>query len=352
MQKDFTQKLFRWYSLNKRNLPWLGSNNPYLVWLSEVILQQTRVEQGLDYFLKFKKKYPTIKKLANAEPDEVMKMWEGLGYYSRARNMHSTAKTIDNELNGVFPSAYDELLKLKGIGTYTAHAILSYAYKQPYAVVDGNVLRIFSRFYGINEAVDTPNGKNIIQAKANLLLDKNAPDIFNQALMDFGSLVCKPKNPDCINCPFNNKCVAFKEDQTAYYPIKSKKIKQKVRYFHFFLITDTRNLLLTQRTDKDIWKNLYQFPVITTENPARLTEVMNHPDFKALNLNNNMRIIESTMYKQQLTHQKLLCRFYIFEVNDLEKIELPDTFIIDFKQLKKYAFPGVIRDFLKNNEYF
>jgi len=352
MQKYFTQKLFRWYNLNKRNLPWLGSKNPYLVWLSEVILQQTRVEQGLDYFLKFKKKYPNVKKLANANADELMKMWEGLGYYSRARNMHSTAKVVDTELNGVFPSNYNDLIKLKGIGKYTAHAILAYAFKKPFAVVDGNVLRILARFYGIHEAVDSPVGKTIIQEKADSLLDKTAPDLFNQAMMDFGALVCKPKSPDCGNCPVNTKCIAFKEEQQAYYPIKAKKIKQKIRYFHFFIITDTRNVLLTQRTEKDIWKNLFQFPLITTEKTADLITIASMLEYKALNLINPVSIIESDIYKQQLTHQKLFCKFYIFEVDNIEKIVVPGALIVSFGQLKKYAFPGVIRDFLKNNDYF
>ncbi len=352
MQKYFTQKLFRWYSSNKRNLPWLGSNNPYLVWLSEVILQQTRVEQGLDYFLKFKKKYPTVKKLANANADEVMKMWEGLGYYSRARNMHSTAKVVDNELNGVFPDNYNDLLKLKGVGKYTAHAILAYAFKQPFAVVDGNVLRILARFYGMHEPVDTPNGKAIIQAKADSLLDKTAPDLFNQAMMDFGSLVCKPKNPDCPNCPVNGRCIAFKEEQQANYPIKSKKVKQQTRYFHFLVITDTRSVILVQRTEKDIWKNLFQFPLIITEKSAELPEIISTPGFHALNLKNQIRIVESHIYKQQLTHQKLFCKFYIFELDNLKNTGVPNALTVGFSQLKKYAFPGVIRDFLKNNDYF
>ncbi|HRG85853.1 MAG TPA: A/G-specific adenine glycosylase, partial [Chitinophagales bacterium] len=196
MRKTFTQKLFRWYSLYKRNLPWIGSNDPYKVWLSEVILQQTRVEQGLSYYQKFVKKYPDIQQLANSPHDEVMKMWEGLGYYSRARNMHSTAKQVVEELNGRFPDTYEGLIQLKGIGQYTAHAILSYAYKKPFAVVDGNVLRVLARYFGIREAIDTPKGKSLIQQQADSLLDKKEPDVFNQAMMDFGALICKPRQPD------------------------------------------------------------------------------------------------------------------------------------------------------------
>lgn len=352
MRNQFTQKLFRWYNLYQRNLPWIGSNDPYLVWLSEVILQQTRVEQGLAYFLKFQKKYPTVQHLAKSPSEEVLKMWEGLGYYSRARNMHSTAKSIVNELDGKFPDTFEGLIQLKGIGTYTAHAILSYAYKKPFAVVDGNVLRVLSRYFGIREPVDTPLGKAIIQQKANDLLDHKNAATFNQAMMDFGSLVCKPRQPDCPNCPFNKSCVAFSEDMTGSYPFKSKKTVKKNRYFHFLILRDGKKVLLEQRTGNDIWKSLFQFPLIETPKQANLSEIMQLPEYKALSIKKPFHIVESNVFKQQLTHQTLWCRFYIIDIGNFKQIQRKDSIQVSFKDFSDFTFPGVIRDFLKKNDYF
>jgi A/G-specific adenine glycosylase len=352
MRKQFTQKLFRWYNQYKRNLPWIGSNNPYEVWLSEVILQQTRVEQGLAYFVKFLKKYPTVAHLARASEDDVLKMWEGLGYYSRARNMHSTAKRIVNEFDSVFPTTFESLIQLKGIGVYTAQAILSYAYKQPYAVVDGNVLRILSRFYGIREPIDSNLGKTTIQQKADALLDTAAPDKFNQAMMDFGSLVCTPQRPDCANCPVQKLCTAYAEDNVAKYPVKSKKTKKQHRYFHFFVLRDGKQVLIEQRKGSDIWKNLYQFPVIETSKASNLSELMELPDYKAFKIKKPLKIIETDIFKQQLTHRTLHCRFYIFDLKSLHGISCNEAVAVPFSALKMYAFPGVIRDFLNFNEYF
>lgn len=352
MPNTFTQKLFRWYSLNKRNLPWLGSNNPYLVWLSEIILQQTRVEQGMAYYLKFCKKYPTVKKFALAKEDEVLKMWEGLGYYSRARNMISTAKQIENELNGVFPDSYEGLIQLKGIGKYTAHAILSYAYNKPFAVVDGNVLRTLSRYYAISEPIDTPTGKSLIQQKADKLLDKENPAVFNQAMMDFGSLVCKPKNPDCANCPLSTNCKANQQGQPTLYPIKSKKINRQTRYFNFIILHDNKSVIIIQRNTNDIWKGLYQFPLIITEKPCDSKTLSDMKAFLNLGIINPKTVIETNVFTQQLTHQKLICKFFIYELKSLKKLTIENAIKIDFNNLNKYAFPGVIRTFLQNNMYF
>ena len=352
MRKTFTQKLFRWYSLYKRNLPWIGSNDPYKVWLSEVILQQTRVEQGLSYYQKFVKKYPDIQQLANAPHDEVMKMWEGLGYYSRARNMHSTAKQVVEELNSSFPDTYEGLIQLKGIGQYTAHAILSYAYKKPFAVVDGNVLRVLARYFGIREPIDTPKGKTLIQQHADSLLDKKEPDVFNQAMMDFGALICKPRQPDCENCPLQKSCAGYQQELTDILPVKSKKIKRQTRYLHFFVFRAGEKILVEQRIANDIWKNLYQFPVIETTKNVSSKSLMESEDYQAFRIKNPLPVITSPIFKQQLTHQQLICRLYIFDLKSIDKIKRSGVKQVTFTQLKQLAFPGVIRDFLKINDYF
>ena len=219
----FTKNLMAWFATNHRPMPWKGEKNPYLIWLSEIILQQTRVEQGLPYFLKFKENYPTVTDLANAPEDEVMRMWQGLGYYSRARNLHFTAKHIAYDLNGVFPKTYVEILKLKGVGTYTAAAIASFAYDLPNAVVDGNVYRVLARYFGIETPIDSTIGKKEFTKLAYELLDNKRPADYNQAIMDFGATQCKPKKPNCINCPLNQKCIGFNTQKIDTLPIKTKK---------------------------------------------------------------------------------------------------------------------------------
>ena len=262
---NFSQKLLKWYKINQRNLPWRDVDDPYKIWLSEIILQQTRVQQGMPYYEKFILTFPTVYDLAKASEDEILKLWEGLGYYSRARNMHFTAKYIVEELHGKFPNNYADLLKLKGVGNYTAAAIASFAFKEAVAAVDGNVYRVLARIFGIKDDIMSNQAKKIFQSLANELIPKNQPDIFNQAMMDLGSMVCKPKQPLCETCFMQEECFAFRHDEIVNLPVKSKKIKVKKRFFHFLLLENAdKNIVIEQRSDNDIWKNLYQFPLIET----------------------------------------------------------------------------------------
>ena len=240
----FTKKLLEWYAQNDRPMPWKGIKNPYFIWLSEVILQQTRVEQGLPYYLKFIKKYPTINSLAKAPEDEILKLWEGLGYYSRARNLHAAAKEIVVNYNGIFPTTYEEILKLKGVGEYTASAIASFAYDLPRAVIDGNVYRVLTRFFGIHTPVDTSKGKKKIRLLADCLLETQKPALYNQAIMDFGAIQCTPKTPECSVCTLKNACTGYGLKKVNTYPVKSKKIKKRKRHFYYLVLKQGSKLLL------------------------------------------------------------------------------------------------------------
>ncbi|MBL4704506.1 MAG: A/G-specific adenine glycosylase, partial [Flavobacteriales bacterium] len=259
---NFNSKIISWYTVHKRDLPWRKTKNPYKIWLSEIILQQTRIDQGTSYYLKFEAHYPTINDLANASEDEVLKDWQGLGYYSRARNLHGTAKHIVNELGGEFPNTYQEILKLKGVGDYTASAIASFCFGESEAVVDGNVYRVLSRYFGIETPIDSGKGKKEFKQLANQLICTENPSTFNQGIMEFGALQCKPKSPDCSQCPFQSSCVAYAKDKVGLLPIKEKKLKQRNRFFDYFLFLDNQQTILQQRTQKDIWQQLYEFPMI------------------------------------------------------------------------------------------
>ena len=267
----FTTHLLQWASQHERHLPWKESKNPYYIWLSEIILQQTRVEQGLPYYLKFVEHYPTVFDLANATEDEVLKDWEGLGYYSRARNLHAAAKYIATELDGHFPDTYDSILKLKGVGPYTAAAIASFAFQLPYAVVDGNVYRVLSRFFGMDTPIDSTIGKKQFANLAQQLLDPTKPDVYNQAIMDFGATWCTPKQAKCNKCPLSEQCAAFQTNRVEKYPIKQKKLKKRTRYFHYLIFNYSGQTWIEKRAGKDIWQGLYQFPLI--ELPKSTTDL-------------------------------------------------------------------------------
>lgn len=352
MATGFSKLLLEWHSGHQRNMPWVGSKDPYFVWLSEIILQQTRVEQGTPYYLAFIKKYPTVRHLASAPRDEVMKMWEGLGYYSRAVNMHSTAQQVTDEFNGVFPDDFATLIKLKGIGSYTAHAILSYAFGQPYAVADGNVLRILSRYYGINDPVDLPEGKNRITALAQRLLDKKNPGAFNQAMMDMGATVCKPAAPLCSECPFRKQCVAFRTGTVELFPVKAKKTARTSRSFHFLVFYDGKNTILQQRTGKDIWHQLYQFPAVESKVLMTEKKLKADPVFKEWTAGFKGEMQTGEVFQQQLTHRNITARFYFFRVQSVKPYCRPGSVVTPVNALKDYSFPGVIRNFLKRNMYF
>ncbi len=273
---DFKEVLNTWYVENKRKLPWRGIKNPYKIWVSEIILQQTQVVQGLSYYKKFIQLFPDVKQLASASEAEVLNAWQGLGYYSRARNLHFAAKQIVNEYSGIFPDTYKGVLSLKGVGDYTASAISSIAFGLPHAVVDGNVYRFLSRLYGIHTPIDTSAGAKEFKALAQKLLDKKQPGEHNQAVMEFGAMVCRPKNPDCEHCVFIKSCAAFADSTVFELPVKAKKTKVKSRYFYYFLNDDMNNIYLQKRKNKDIWQGLYELPLLETQkkiSPAKLQEV-------------------------------------------------------------------------------
>lgn len=329
----FSESLIVWYTKNKRELPWRNTKEPYFIWLSEIILQQTRVDQGMDYYLKFCKEFPTIQKLSEATEEKVMKLWQGLGYYSRARNLHATAIHIVRNLDGKFPDSHDEIIKLKGIGPYTAAAIASISFNQPCAVVDGNVYRVLARVFGITTPIDSSAGKKEFYELANELLDKKYPALFNQAIMEFGATYCKPSNPDCPNCIFSSICLAFHKKKVDQLPVKEKTTKVRNRYFNYFLIHHKNTILIKKRSGKDIWKNLYDFPLIETSRELKKTELMKTKEWRRLFMPNqintpknkkkvlinskpiyNINSVSKT-YKHILSHQHIFARFWKIKVN-------------------------------------
>lgn len=345
---SFTNKLLRWHKNVWRPLPWKGERDPYLIWLSEIILQQTRVEYGKQYFEAFKNAFPTVQDLASASEDEVLKLWQGLGYYSRARNLHFSAQYIVNELNGTFPNTYEEILKLKGVGPYTASAIASFAFQLPHAVVDGNVYRVLSRYYGIEEPIDTTKGKKYFTELANELLDAEQPDVFNQALMDFGALQCKPSAPKCDDCPFNSQCVAYREQKVDKLPVKSKRQQHKHRYFNYLIFDDGEFTYLQKRSSQDIWKNLYEFPLLETNEPptsfASLEQSIKR-HFLSYDYS-NLQMSNANLYHQTLSHQKIHARFFEIPLPSRHQITKDDLIQVRKDHLDSFAFPRVISWYL------
>lgn len=343
-----------WYATSHRPMPWKGEKNPYLIWLSEVILQQTRVEQGLPYFEKFKQAYPSVHDLANAPEDEVMKLWEGLGYYSRARNMHATAQFIAEELKGIFPNTYEGILTLKGVGPYTAAAIASFAYDLPHAVVDGNVFRVLARFFGIDTPSDSTAGKKLFKELAQQTLDTTQPGKYNQAIMDFGATQCTPALPNCPSCPLKTACYAFQHQLVDKLPVKTKSITKKARFFHYLIIQSGEHTLLQKRTAKDIWQNLYEFPLI--ELPALVTETAQLTESAVWQRWIGTKPFEVTRiskpFRQTLTHQVITAVFW--EIN--LQSDFPDLsaelVLVARKNWRKFAFPKIIDCYLKDNSLY
>lgn len=337
----FTRHLLEWNAKeNSRQMPWKGEKDPYKIWLSEIILQQTRVDQGLAYYNRFVKKYPFINKLAVAPETAVFKLWEGLGYYSRCKNLIATAKFISKELNGVFPTTYDDILKLKGIGPYTAAAIASFAYNLPYAVVDGNVMRVLARYFGISTAIDSTEGKKYFAALAQQLVDKKMPGLYNQAIMDFGATICKPQLPLCADCILKNECVAFKKNAVSAYPVKSGKLIKKKRWFYYIILEQQGNFFIRKRTQKDIWENLHEFILIETEKEVGFDEILASAEFKSLAGKKITVINRSKIYKQQLTHQTI--HGYFIHVRMSSKKLLKDHKLYTRSEMKRLAFPRMI----------
>lgn len=339
-------RLFAWYDVHKRDLPWRSTRNPYYIWISEVILQQTRVVQGYDYFVRFIELFPTVEALADAPEDAVMRAWQGLGYYSRARNLHAAAKQIV-EL-GSFPNTYEAIRQLKGVGDYTAAAIASFAFDEPKAAVDGNVCRVWSRVFGVDLPIDSLKGKRVITEIAQELLPSSQAAKYNQAVMEFGALQCTPHSPSCTDCPLADKCVALAEGRVDMLPLKSHKTKVTPRYLTYLYIHDTDSLLLHKRTGNDIWQNLYELPLIETEMAIDADGLFLHPDFLAWK-----KTIPYYTYKgatggikHVLSHRVLHATFHELEV--LGELSCPDGYVVvPFSELGHYALPRLLERYMQ-----
>ena len=340
----FSKKLILWYLAHKRDLPWRTTAIPYYIWLSEIILQQTRVEQGLPYYQAFVSVYPTVKKLANASEEEVLKLWQGLGYYSRARNLHATAKYVSNELNGVFPTSYRELIKLKGVGDYTAGAIASICFNEATAVVDGNVYRVLARYFGIATPINSSFGIKEFKNVAQQLIDIDNPGNHNQALMEFGARQCKPQNPNCEICIFNDSCIALQQKKVSELPVKLKKTKVKNIYFNYIvLIFKNKKTFLQKRIGKGIWQNLYEFPLIETEKNFKLEELNSLNIFQDVSRKfeiNSLVLYNEMPILHKLSHRNIYTQFWIAETskNNDEAISI--------SQIETYPVPKLIGNFI------
>ncbi|MDR0815162.1 MAG: A/G-specific adenine glycosylase [Bacteroidales bacterium] len=338
-------QLIEWFARNKRDLPWRDEINPYKIWVSEIILQQTRVKQGFDYYEKFLKKFPEIFSLANASMDEVLKIWQGLGYYSRARNMHEAAGFIVKHLNGKFPDNYHDLLKIKGIGDYTASAIASIAFGEAVPVIDGNVNRVISRLFGIQSPVDAKEGKQQIRRHAEKLMEKASPALYNQAIMEFGALYCVPQHPDCENCILKTVCIACSKDIVSLLPVKSKAVSIKTRYFHYLVLNTNNFTFLQQRSTKDIWKGLYEFPMIETDSEADASILCATKQWQRW-FGDSRPVIQkiSPCITHILTHRVLKIRFY--ELADACPAFDGQPVKVKWNEVHRYAVPKVIENYL------
>lgn len=333
----FNSLILIWFDKNRRNLPWRGQKDPYKIWLSEIILQQTRVVQGLSYYLKFTDTYPNINDLAGADESEILKLWQGLGYYSRATNLHHTAKHIVNDLDSKFPDNFKDLLKLKGVGEYTAAAISSIAFDETVPAIDGNAFRVYARYFNIHIDISTPQAKKYFFELGKEIIDPNRPGDFNQAVMELGATVCVPVNPKCEICPVNNSCEALAQKTTDKLPIKSKKLKVRERFFHFLEITDGEKFLIRKRTGNDVWKNLYNFPLLEIESIQKTME--------ELNLDFSKEHEETHI----LTHQRLQIVFWkvLVDADRLKDLsELFDSEIITENDLIRLPLPRPMEKYL------
>lgn len=345
-QMNFSGELIKWYLQNKRELPWRNTTDAYVIWLSEIILQQTRVEQGLPYFYRFHEKYPDVKSFAAAGENEILNLWQGLGYYSRGRNMLKTARQVIEQFGGEFPVNYLQLIGLKGIGEYTAAAISSFAVNEARAVVDGNVFRVLARYFGISEPINSTKGKKIFLNIAHDLLDKEHPGLHNQAMMEFGAMLCKPKNPDCEICPVRTGCYALNNDAISALPQKIKKTKIRERYLNYLVVTDGNSLLMNKRDEKDIWANMYDLPLIETTSRLSPSEVITLPYVKEF-FGSDIQIIETFPVKKHvLTHQHLHAQF-IHIGNKPIKLEQKWIYA-NTNSLKSIPLPKIIFIFINN----
>jgi len=347
--QHFKEILYIWYKQNKRVLPWRQTDDPYKIWISEIILQQTRVQQGISYYEKFIERFPNVKELASASEDEVLKLWQGLGYYSRARNLHQAAKRILNDYNARFPETYKEILDLKGIGPYTGAAIASIAFGLPYPTVDGNVYRLLSRYFGIDSPIDSAAGKKLFNELAKELIQDSDPSMHNQALMEFGALQCVPKNPDCKNCPLQESCFARKNNMVELLPVKEKKTRQSERFFIYYALDDGNHVYLEKRKENDIWKNLYQFPLVELNKNFSEIQLLNLPvpfmDEGTYNI-----VSVSPLKKHVLSHQILHARLIHVEIS--EEVTIPTSFIkVKQKDISKFAVPRLLELFIETLDF-
>lgn len=344
----FSYNIHLWYSKFKRELPWRDTRDPYFIWLSEIILQQTRVDQGLAYYLKFTDQFPTVIHLANATEDQVLKLWQGLGYYSRARNLYFTAKIIKEQYYGKFPESYHRLLTLKGIGEYTAAAIASIAFHEPVAAVDGNVFRLLSRYFGIGDPIDTGAGKKTFTQLAAQLIQGTDPGMHNQAMMEFGALQCTPQKPNCLDCPLKDRCYAYSTNRIAEFPAKLKKTKQRDRYFNYFIFFKDENTWIKKRQNQDIWKNLYEFPLVETSEAVSLATLFSLQEVMQM-VNSPFTIEKVEDWKiHLLSHQRI--HYRILEIH----LENENNMPVEFKKVNKadifnFAVPKLLETHLKNH---
>ncbi|WP_424492502.1 A/G-specific adenine glycosylase [Salinimicrobium sp. GXAS 041] len=345
---NFSKTLIIWYLENKRDLPWRRTSKPYFIWLSEIILQQTRIEQGKPYYLKFKKTFPTVFELAAASEQEVLKLWQGLGYYSRARNLHAAAKYVVEECNGEFPSSYKELLKLPGVGDYTASAIASICYKEPVAVVDGNVYRVLSRIFGIATPINSTAGAKEFKAIAQKLLDKEMPSEFNQGMMEFGAVQCKPQLPLCSTCPFSGICVALKDNRIKELPVKLKKQKVKKRHFNYLVfISEAKETLLNERRGKGIWEGLYEFPLLETNREVSHKNLLmeSNDHIYAAVKEQSLELYNEAPIVHKLSHQHIYTKFWIVNCRELPEAGIP------IENISHFPVPALIDKFIEAYDF-
>lgn len=341
---NFLSEIYTWYDKNKRDLPWRNTTDPYKIWLSEIILQQTRVKQGTAYYLRFVEAFPTVHDLAQASEDEVLKLWQGLGYYSRARNLHATAKIICSSFNRIFPNTYKEIIGLKGVGNYTTAAIASIAFNLPHPTVDGNIYRFFSRYFGIETPIDSTAGKKEFQKLAEDFMNKTEPGYHNQALMEFGALQCTPKGPQCETCPLQKGCYAVSNQMVEILPVKQNKTKQTDRFFYYYLFEKEDSVYLQRRTENDIWKNLYQLPLKESKTEISEADLLSiDPPYLEITPGNNFKSI-SKVRKHVLSHQIIWAKVIRLEIKDNTHIS-SDLIRVNKKDISKFAVPRLLELF-------
>jgi A/G-specific adenine glycosylase len=341
--------LITWYSDNKRNLPWRTTLDPFFIWLSEVILQQTRVNQGLGYYLRFTDAFPTIFDLARAQPDEVLKLWQGLGYYTRARNLHKAAQVIVRDYQGVFPCDYDSIRKLPGIGDYTAAAIASFAFGLPHAVVDGNVYRVLSRYFANASPIDSTQGKKLFAQLAQEFLNRNEPALHNQAIMELGAMVCTPTQPSCSICPLADRCAGYATGNTALFPVKGRKTVVRTRFFYYFILLSQHKIAVRQREENDIWKGLFEFPMWELDQAFELKELILLPEIKSFIQNGKVENYSSD-FTHKLTHQTIKARFCAVRLPD-NLVNTDNFSFVDIHEINNLAVSRLIDRYLKTAEF-